>query len=81
VTSISVRLVARGDGEDGVSMPGLRAEIWRDAEAAAYATDRERHLSPVTDAADMLRHHSPTPATPIDDVDGVGDRSQNLSMG
>jgi hypothetical protein len=39
VTFISVRLVERGDGEDGVSMPGLRAEVSPSAEVAAYATD------------------------------------------
>jgi hypothetical protein len=67
MTLISVRLVVRGDGEDGVPMPRLRAEISPSAEAAAYAIDPERHLSP-------------TPATRIDDVDGVGDRSGILSM-
>ena len=46
MTSISVRLVARGDGEDSVSMPGRRAKTSPSAEAAAHAIDPERHLSP-----------------------------------
>jgi hypothetical protein len=41
MSSVSVRLVERGDGEDGVSIPGRRAEVSPRAEAAAYATDPE----------------------------------------
>jgi hypothetical protein len=37
--------------------------------------------APVSYATDTKRDLSTTPATPIGDVDGVGDRSSNLSMG
>jgi hypothetical protein len=59
--------VARGDGEDGVPMPGHRAKVSPSAVAVTYATDTKRRLSP-------------TPAIPIDDVDGVADRPGNLSL-
>src|ERR1700723_1040445 len=44
----------------------------------SYASDPE--AAPVSYARDPERHLSPTPATPIGAVDGVGDRTGNLSM-
>ena len=64
---IHVRPGVRGDDEDGVSMPGRRTEVPASAEPVAYAIDPAAHLSP-------------TPPTPIDDVDGVADRPRNLSL-
>jgi hypothetical protein len=76
MSSVSVRLVERGDG---VSVPDRRAEVSPGAEAAAYATDPERRRSPV--AADIappsvteaIRHR-------LGAVGGVGDRPRILSM-
>jgi hypothetical protein len=46
MSSVSVRLVERGAGEDGVPVPGGRAGVSPGAEAAAYAADPERPWSP-----------------------------------
>jgi hypothetical protein len=62
----SVSGVERGDGEDGVSMPGRRPRVSPTAEAVANATHPQPNLSP-------------TPLTLIGDVDGVGDRPRRLS--
>jgi hypothetical protein len=48
-------------------MPGPRTGVWPSAEAIADATDLAACLSP-------------TPPTPIGDVDGVADRPRNLSL-
>jgi hypothetical protein len=58
-------------------MPGRRAEGLADAKAVADATDPE---PPVADATDPERHLSPTPPTPLGDVDGAVDRPGNLSL-
>lgn len=52
--------IEHGEGENGVSIPGLRPRVSPTAEAVACASDPERNLSP-------------TPLTLIGDVDGVGD--------
>jgi hypothetical protein len=64
---IFVQRVERGDGEDGVSMPGRRPRVLPTAEAVAYATVPKWNLSP-------------TPLTLIGDVDDVADRPPELSM-
>jgi hypothetical protein len=58
MTPISVQLVERDGGEDGVSMPGRRTEGLGHCGGCHLCTDPKRNLSP-------------TPLTLIGDVDGV----------
>ena len=67
MTPMFVQLVERGDGEDGVSMPGRRTEGLPRSKPVTYAADPERDLSP-------------TPLTPLGAVAGVDDRLRLLSL-